>query len=774
MTDDLVVRIKDIFNSVTAEEQAILRQILVELADTGESETYNDVWLSDYKEIPVSKHRFLTDPEYLGASNNNGQSIYPAWMNVMQELERTGNQYYEIVLTGATRTGKTSTAVSDCAYNLYKLMCLRNPQEYFSLKAVTTIQIFFFNITQTLAKGVAMREMMSTLGVSPWFMAHGKMSKSEEHPVYIPDGGLIKVSYGSESSHALGMATYCLVGDTQILCVDGLHSLSALAGQTALCAQYDPVSSEVVYLPAYVACTSSTYETVRLELSDGSVIEGTPDHRLMLTDGSYLPLVDITPNDEVMLVTHSESRPHLVSVNHIYHDTPVDVYDVVEAVPHHNFIVVSGSTSFVAHNCVIFDECNFAAAGIKDVAKAKARMKAKYDTLVARVSGTFVKNGEVFGKLYVISSKNSDSDFMEEYVRTQQAAGNQHMYVFDKPQWEVWPPSKYSSDKKFKVALGGKHTRSFVINESDDTEAAVADLVAQGYSILEVPEDNKARFLADIDIALRDIAGVTVPGQLSFITQEQIDCCIGARHNPFYTDIVTLGTRDNLTIEEFFHLSAVDPRLKSAPNFIHLDLSLNTDRTGISMVCVHGVKDIADPDGKVTALPYLVHIFTVALQAPRGSNIAFDKIVSFISWLRRQGFNIAGVSRDQFQSEYLGQLLEAKGFNDSKISLDRTPDGYLALRSVLTEQRIDLLHVELLENELIHLQRDAMTGRCDHPANGSKDAADSLAGAVWNAVQQHPGVAVPSVTVANIIAAVNKSKRVPNSLPSMFGGFSKL
>ena len=627
-SEELVNRIRGIFSSVTQEEQKILRQILVELSQTGQSKTYEDIWLADYKEIPVSKRRFLTDPQYLGASNNNGASIYPVWMDVMEELERTGNQYYEIVFTGATRTGKTSTAVSDCAYNLYKLMCLRNPQEYFSLKSVTTIQVFFFNITQTLAKGVAFREFNSTLSVSPWFLEHGHMSKSEEYPTYIPEGGLIKISYGSEASHALGMAS-------------------------ALC---------------------------------------------------------------------------------------------------------------------IFDECNFAAAGIKDVNKAKERMKAKYDTLVARVTGTFVKHGEVFGKLYVISSKNSDSDFMEEYVQTQKAAGNEHMYIFDKPQWEVWPASKYSSDKKFKVALGGKHTRSFVIPDNDDNEQTVADLRAQGYSILEVPIDNKKRFLADIDIALRDIAGLTVPGQLSFITQEQIDGCIGQRRNPFYSDIVTLGTKDSLTVEEFFHLSEIDPRLKSSPNFIHVDLSLNADRTGISMVCVSGSKDITDADGKTIALPNLVHIFSVAIQSPRGSNIAYDKILSFILWLRRQGFNIACVSRDQFQSEYLGQLIESKGLNDAKISLDRTPDGYLALRSVLTEQRIDLLHVELLENELIHLQRDAMTGKCDHPSGGSKDVSDSLAGAVWNAIQNNPGVPISAKQVASIIAAINQPKRSnPLSiLPSIY------
>ena len=114
----------------------------------------------------------------MGSSNDNGNSIYPRWMEVMLELEKAGNQYYEIVFTGATRTGKTSTAVSDACYQLYKLMCLRDPQKYFGLKSVTNILIFFFNITSTLAKGVAFKEMNSTIRMSPWFMAHGKMSHS--------------------------------------------------------------------------------------------------------------------------------------------------------------------------------------------------------------------------------------------------------------------------------------------------------------------------------------------------------------------------------------------------------------------------------------------------------------------------------------------------------------------------------------------------------------------------------------------------------------------
>ena len=623
--ENLPEKIQKIYNNCSKEEQEYLIRILEELAETGTSKTYEDIWLQDYKEIPVDKTTFLCDPYYLGSTNSNGTSIYPAWMETMQELERTGNQYFEIVFTGATRTGKTSTAVSDAAYNLYKLMCLRDPQKYFSLKAVTSISVFFFNLNESLAKGVAFKEFNNTLKFSPWFNAHGHFTRSE-NPVYVPEGGLIEVAYGSDASHALGKATYI----------------------------------------------------------------------------------------------------------------------------------------------VVFDEVNFTGANIKDIVKAKKKMKAKYDTLVARVTGTFVKNGEVFGKIYVISSKNSDSDFMEEYIESQRLAGNQHMYIFDKPQWEVWPPSKYSSDRKFFIALGGKSLKSFVVPDNE-TEEGFEELRQQGYKLLQVPEDNKVRFLSDFDIALRDIAGISVPGTLSFITQASIDVCINkSRRNPFYNDIVQIGTKDGQSLEQFCHIEHI-MEYKRYPMFIHLDLSLTTDRTGISAVCISGRKDMTGDDGKTISQPMFTHLFSVALEAPRGDKIPYNKILEFICWLRRQGFNISKISRDQYQSEYLAQLLEAQNFDVDKISLDRTPDGYIALRSIIIEERIDMLDQHQLQDELIHLQRDSVTGKVDHPTGGYKDTADSLAGAVYEAILVNPAVAVATKSVASAISKVNRAGYYSGSGPSDLG-----
>lgn len=630
-------RIQKIFSSCNEVEQSYLLQILEELSesDCGYSKTYEDIWLSDYKEIPVDIDTFLDSETYLGKTNRCGKAVFPFWRTELRNFFNAGNQFHEWILTGATRIGKSSTGISATSYMLYRLMCLRDPQKYFNKKDVSKFSILFFNITKDLAKGVAYREFNDTLKASPWFNAHGTFSSSERDFYYIPEGGKIIIDYGSDASHGLGQQVF--VG--------------------------------------------------------------------------------------------------------------------------------------------FMDECNFSKAGVKDVNKAKSHMKETYNTISARVKGTFKHGGEVFGKIFAVSSKRSDSDFMEAYVQEQLDAGaGNHMYISDAPQWEVLPKDTFASET-FYIAVGDRYHKGFVVPDNQCFPEALDDLRKQGYKILEPPVDMKSDFLADFEIALRDLAGIAVTGALSFITQAAITPCISkTRKNPFYSDILEIGTKDNFSIEEFFHMKEVPPELKRIPIFIHLDLSLTTDRTGISGGGITGRKDIVNKDGAKVSMPFLSHLFSVAIQAPRGDKIAYGKIVAFICWLRKSGFHIERISRDQFQSEYLAQELEQKGFTVDKISLDRTSDGYTALRSVLLEERIDQLDHKLLQDELVHLQRDSVTDRVDHPAGGSKDVADSHAGWVWNAIRHNPGITIPAKKVVSAIAAVNQNtnRQRGATLPSMFPGLNTI
>lgn len=633
--DEVPDRIKAIYQSSSKQEQYYLRKIVEELADKGYSETYEKIWLQDYKEIPVDIDTFLDNNYYLGEVTRQGTSIYPYWRKSLLDIFSAGNKYEECFFTGATRIGKSSTAITAASYMLYKLMCLRDPQKYFNKKDISKFSVLFFNITKDLAKGVAFREFNDSLRGSRWFDEHGKFSKSERNFYYIPEGDKVVIDFGSDAAHSLGQQVF--IG--------------------------------------------------------------------------------------------------------------------------------------------VCDEANFSRAGVKDINKAKVHMMDLYNTVTDRVKGTFRLRGEVYGKVFAVSSKRNDSDFMEEYMAQQIAAGaSDHMYISDAPQWEVLPKSMFK-DEKFYIAVGDRYKKGFVVPDNETFPEALEDLRQQGYKLLTPPIDMKSQFTADFDIALRDLAGISIPGMLSFIRQEDVERCINkSRKNPFYSDILQIGKKDTLTIEEFFHIKELDPKCKTYPMYIHLDLSLTTDRTGISGVCITGRKDIEMDGGGKVSMPYFTHAFSVAIEAPRGDKIAFNKILAFICWLRKQGIHIKLISRDQFQSDYLAELLEAQGFETSKISLDRTPDGYIAGRSIMIEERVDMLEVKLLEDELIHLQRDSNTGKVDHTIGQSKDLSDSFVGAMWSAMQDSPGVPVPTKSIASAIRAVNGQKSINknngNNLP-MFNKFNK-
>lgn len=462
------------------------------------------------------------------------------------------------------------------------------------------------------------------------------------------------------------------------------------------------------------------------------------------------------------------------SIKKISYDTPQPVYDVVDVKPYHNFIAYDKSP-VIFHNCAFIDECNFAKSGVKDINKAKVSMKALYDTINARISGTFRRNGEVFGKMVTASSKNTDSDFLSDHIKNQLDAGNNHLYLVDEPQWKILPPEMFS-DKKFYFTVGDRYKRGFVVPEENEDELHLQAYRDEGYEVVEAPAELRKNFLADYDIALRDIAGISVVGAMGFIAQELITPNISQdRANPFFTDEIIVGTHDNATIEEFFHPEVVPKNLKRCPLNIHLDLSETGDRTGIAGVVADGTKIVEDYTGRKIVMPFFRELFVVGIKCPRGDRLSFQKVVNFIIWLRRSGFNVNTISTDQYQSSYLREVLNQQGFNTEKISVDASMDPYLGLRNALNDQRIELVKHQLQEDEMVKLQR--VNNKIDHPADGSKDCSDCLCGAVWTLTKNAPVDTPPPKKTASVIASVNGpgrySPRNRNNSLGMFGNIRR-
>lgn len=290
-------RFTAIYNSLDPVEQQTLTQILQEFSETGESETYNTVWLQDYEEIPVDVDTFLEDEEYLGKATNHGKQIYPFWRNALREIFANGDtSYSEVVFSGAIGIGKTAIAVYAISYLLYRLMCLKRPQRYFGFADSDDIAIFFFNATVALAEGVGYKRLHACCLQSPWFMAHGKRQGSSSNPYYAPDKHIV-IRAGSKGQHGLGQQIFCVVGSTKVITDCGAIPIEQLDGMDVNVLQ--KTAQGLVFTKAPVMKTKYTQDTIRITLDNGAVIEGTPEHKVMLIDGSYKALRDLTEDDEL-------------------------------------------------------------------------------------------------------------------------------------------------------------------------------------------------------------------------------------------------------------------------------------------------------------------------------------------------------------------------------------------------------------------------------------------------------------------------------------------
>lgn len=375
-----------------------------------------------------------------------------------------------------------------------------------------------------------------------------------------------------------------------------------------------------------------------------------------------------------------------------------------------------------------FDEISFIKNMDIDIQKKKAIDM--IDTAIGGMKTRFTYKGKNPGLIILGSSKRSEKSFLETHIRMKQETDNDNTLIVDEPVWNVRPAEEYSG-KRFNVALGNKFLPSLVIK---DNVTDFSTYVDKGYRILEVPVEYKEKFLEDIDRALCDYAGISSSELSTYISGERWTQIKSESYiNPFVQDILEIGNgkEDTLQYYNFFDLTKLDLNLKSKPLYIHLDMSLTGDKTGIAGVWITGKK----PNGD---LLYQL-AFSVSIKAPKGSQVSFEKNRQFIYWLKEQGFRIRGVSSDTYQSADLGQTLTAKGYAYTVISVDRVDTDHICkpyqyFKNTIYEERLKIYYkCDLLTGEVVALERNINTGRVDHPANGSKDACDAVCGAVWNA-----------------------------------------
>ena len=387
-----------------------------------------------------------------------------------------------------------------------------------------------------------------------------------------------------------------------------------------------------------------------------------------------------------------------------------------------------------------FDEVSFQPN--QDINKQKEKAKTLINTAAVRMQSRFMKGDKNPTLLVLASSKRTESSFMETFIEDKRKKDSKTTLVIDEPQWVI--RTDKDSPIKFKVAIGNKYLSNEVL-PLNITEHDLDLLRNRGYRILDVPIGYYEYFLDDIDIALTDIAGISTSNSNKYFSGPRWSAIKKEYlQNPFSKDTLEIGNApdDILQYYDFFDLTKIPADMKYKPLYIHMDMSVSGDKTGIAGTWIKGKRPPKEGQPPSKELYFQV-AFSVSIKAPKGYQISFEKNRQFIYWLKDQGFNIKGISTDSFQSADTGQSLIAKGYNYCILSMDRLDSDkickpYQYMKSTVYEERVEIYSkCDLLTDEILGLQRDNNSGKVDHDPSGinSKDQADAVCGSIWNASQ---------------------------------------
>ena len=163
---------------------------------------YEMVGKEIYKTNPVDIDTFINDTYYLGSVYEN---LFPIWKELAKQIYPAPfcKKYDEVVLSCATRAGKTFITNVIASYELYLLTCMINPTKVYSVSNIVFALLSKDNSTAVSQIG---GEVYKSLTQSPYFkeVVREKLSfsKLDKDGVLVTDDILIKA--GSSISTVIG------------------------------------------------------------------------------------------------------------------------------------------------------------------------------------------------------------------------------------------------------------------------------------------------------------------------------------------------------------------------------------------------------------------------------------------------------------------------------------------------------------------------------------------------------------------------------------------
>jgi len=380
----------------------------------------------------------------------------------------------------------------------------------------------------------------------------------------------------------------------------------------------------------------------------------------------------------------------------------------------------SKETTFEGYNILggILDE-----ADSHKVTEEKDYAEDGYNTIYTRIDSRFQDRGF----LLVVGQMKKASGFAARKLAEFEKDPDAHtvrMTLWDSLGW-----------KRFSDARGKRLSFWYSIKRKQIIPTDAALLINDVSQIIEVPEAYRSNFENSPEKALRDLAGIPPAAGDPFISLTyKIDQAV-ERWNERYDNLGS-PVDTGVSRPKFESWFTCKTPLKRA---VHIDLAYSADGDSLGLSMGH-VSHVVEVDGDKK--PYIVFDFLMRIHAAPGTEIMIQDVRRIIYELKdHYGFRIRMVTMDGFQSTDTMQQLAKRRFAVDYVSIDKSMLPYEDLREAFYEDRVEMppymTYIRQGDGELVEIAKrelyalEQKDNKVDHPAQGSKDVADSMAGVVF-------------------------------------------
>jgi hypothetical protein len=376
----------------------------------------------------------------------------------------------------------------------------------------------------------------------------------------------------------------------------------------------------------------------------------------------------------------------------------------------------------------------------------------------SRFLGAKEKYGCFPGRTWLDSSKRAETSFLEQMIVS--AIADPAIKVCDFPVWEVHGfKGIYEGKGTFKVFVGDKSRDPFVVERAEQITGLDEAMV------LDIPMVYKKAFDSDIFRSLQDIAGKGTWSTFKFLPSAEKTRSAFARPNPVTQKIIQVefNSQTQRLIDYLKHDKIMQGNV---PRYIHMDLGLKHDRTGICCSRIDGYSNISKFDvvsgGSAQVREPLYSIdWIMAIEPMAGSEVPIYKLKELIADLINYGYNITVISGDGYMSAAWHQDMNRAGYDAQVISVDKTRVPYDNLKNAILEGRLNGVNHPILIDELGELLD--LGKKIDHPKSNTKDLSDAVSGSLFSALSNHSRYGMAS----SIDEYVEVSKRTSTKMDMM-------